>query len=463
MQTDDTKSILRRVLTLVVPQALVLLCHFLIGLTDVWVAGRLGAETQASLGLITQIHMVLLTISMASSNGVVAAISQSFGAGKIQRARRYITLVCVLIFCIALVLALLGRLFQEDLLIFVETPEAIMPIATKFLQISLLTLPAQYLVSIIMAIFRTTQSLFVPFYVIFCVMLFNVFASLGLGLGYFGLPKFGAQGIAWATFLSVSLGALCLLGLLVKRELFVIKELPNLRWARIALSYIIVVATPAFFTALLWNAGYFILFIITASLPVENLSALAGLTVGIRIETFFMAPALACNMTAAVLVGHLLGANRKDDAKKYTLVLWGCAVSFMLLFSLILWPFREEVASWISIDEAVQKQAILYLRYNLLAIPFSVTSIILAGAFNGAGASKYSLLVFASTTWLVRLPLAYIFGHFIWKNAQGVYFSMLISQIVQALLALNVFFRYPWTEHTLRAHNMSKLQLKNTV
>ncbi len=37
---------------------------------------------QFGIGLIAQCHMVLMTIGIATSNGTVAAVSQSIGAGR---------------------------------------------------------------------------------------------------------------------------------------------------------------------------------------------------------------------------------------------------------------------------------------------------------------------------------------------------------------------------------------------
>ena len=44
-------------------------------------------------------------------------------------------------------------------------------------------------------------------------------------------------------------------------------------------------------------------------------SALAGMTAGIRIESLLFLPGFAFNMTASILVGHELGAGRPDEAK----------------------------------------------------------------------------------------------------------------------------------------------------
>jgi len=444
---------------LALPQSLMMFCHFFIGLTDVWVAGRLGADIQAILGIITQINILFLTLAMATSSGIVAAITQSLGAGRFRRVQRYVTLTMGGTFFLALGMTLFGSLFQDSLLRFAETPEGIMPVAKQFLQVSLLTLPAHYLVIMSTAVFRATQSLKVAFIITICVLILNVVGDLGFGLGYFGMPKFGAQGIAWATFISVSFGALCLLGTLFYRRLLSWRELPPWRWARVGMPYVLKVALPAFGTTLLWHSGYFVLFVITASLPFQSLQALAGLTIGVRLETFLMVPALACNMSAAVLVGHSLGAGRETEARMMARNIWLICTAFMTVSALFLWPFREALAVFMTPDTAVQAQTVSYLSYNLLSVPFSVTSIVLAGVFNGAGATIFPLVTFSFAVWFVRLPLAYVLGHIVWLDASGVYFSMLVSQMIQSVIIVFVLYKLPWTKYTLRSHSVTVKKL----
>ena len=62
------------------PVILMMGTNFLIGFTDVWVAGQIGKEVQASMGLMTQMLMFFVIIASALASGSVAAISQSLGA-----------------------------------------------------------------------------------------------------------------------------------------------------------------------------------------------------------------------------------------------------------------------------------------------------------------------------------------------------------------------------------------------
>jgi Na+-driven multidrug efflux pump len=69
---------------------------------------------------------------------------------------------------------------------------------------------------------------------------------------------------------------------------------------------------------------------------------------------------------------------------------------------------------------------------------------ILAGAFNGAGATLYNMLIMGGATWLLRLPLAYWLGHHALDDAEGIWIAMFVSQIGQSMILLYFFTFKNW-------------------
>ena len=429
---------------------MMLLCQVVIGFTDVWAGGRIGPEVQASIGLIAQCQMMLMALCIATSNGAVAAVSQSLGAKRFDRAQRYVGLVLYGACGLALLLALLGIAVRRPFLHLVQTPEAILPVALMFLQVTLLTLPAHYVLNIGAAVFRASKSVLRPLYVTGGVCLCNIFGDLAFGLGWWGFPAYGAQGIAWSTFVSVCLGALALLGLLVRDKLLTRQSFPRLRWVKAGALYLVKVAGPALGTSVLWNTGYLVLYMITGSLPHGSVNALAGLTAGLRIEAFLFMPAVGFSMTASVLVGHALGAGQRTEAKRVIFTVLGIGCLCMGLVAFGLWPLRHSLAAILAPDPLVQAEAASYLSFNILSVPFTVTSVVLAGALNGAGATVYPMVVYSATIWGVRLPLAWWLGHHLWDSADGIYAAMLISQMVQSSALLLIVLRCNWTRFAMR-------------
>ena len=340
------------------PQCIMLLCQFVIGITDVWAGGRIGSEVQASIGLITQCHMMFMALAMAAVSGAVASISQSLGACKFVRARRYVGLVTIGCIVIGSAIAVAASVWREPLLRLIQTPESIMPVAIMFLTATIWGIPGQYTLTIGAAVFRSAKMVLIPLYVTGTACLLNVFGDLAFGLGWWGFPAYGATGIAYSTLVSVTVGAALMLFLLMRHELFTRDSFPGWRWIKAGAPYLLKVAGPAFGTSFLWQTGYMVLYVITASLPFGRVNALAGLTTGLRVESILFLPAVAFSMTASVLVGHALGEGNHREAKRTLLATLGIACAGMCCVGAAIWPWRMELAGLIAPDTAVQVETV---------------------------------------------------------------------------------------------------------
>lgn len=432
------------------PQMLMMLCNFLIGFVDVWVAGRISSDVQASMGLINQLLFFFLVVAVAVANGSVAAVSQSMGAGLRRRALRYVGLVLESALAMGLVIAVLGLIGGDLLLDILQVPDKLHGFTRYFLDVFLLLLPIYYLFLISNAVFRAQRMVFVPLFSMAAATVVNTLADLGLGLGMWGLPNLGYKGLAWATFGSVSCGMLFNLFVLWRRGLLRRASFPPWCWIRKAWPYLYRVAWPGGLMQIVWQSAYLALFAVTGGLPMGSVAALAGMSAGMRIEAALFLPGFAFNMTASILVGEYLGAGRPDLAKRAVLRILGVGVAVLSLLAVAIWLAVEPITAFIAPDQSVQAQAIGYLRWNLLAIPFTLTSMILAGALAGAGATIYNLFVFGVAAWIVRVPMAYVLGHLVLGTATGVWISMLVSQVFQSSLTFYIFQCRNWARFAMR-------------
>ncbi|OIN98554.1 MAG: MATE family efflux transporter [Desulfovibrionaceae bacterium CG1_02_65_16] len=426
------------------PQVIMMLFNFLIGFVDVWVAGRIDYRVQASLGIITQSLFLFLIIATAVAGGAVAAISQSLGAGRRKRAERYIGL-CLLIAAVSgLVFLFIGLPLRDLLVRALQVSDDIVPLTRYVLQIFLYTLPPYYMMIMQNAVFRARQQVMVPLYTMILVTLVNTLGDIGFGLGLFGLPNLGVTGVVWSTFSSITLGAIFGLYVLWRDGTLRRKIFAPYRWVRCAFPYLFKVAMPAGFMQIVWHSGYLILFAITASLPENGVVALAGMAAGARVESLLFLPAFALNLTASIMIGHLLGAGKSEEARRTGLRILAIGLISIGVLAVVIWPFLHDIAGFIAPRPEVQAEAENYLVYNVLAIPFTLTTMILAGALAGAGATVYNLVGMGIGTWAVRLPLAYILGHIVLRTATGVWISMLASQACQAAILFYIFTRCDW-------------------
>ncbi|MBF0482068.1 MAG: MATE family efflux transporter [Desulfovibrionaceae bacterium] len=445
----DINSSNRDIWRLTWPQMLMMGFNFLIGFVDVYVAGRISSEAQAAMGLLAQCLMLFLVLAVAVSGGAVAAVGQSLGAGRARRAARYSGLCLSSGLALGLAFTAVCYPARDFLLSLLRVPMELRGVCFELFGIFLLLVPGYYLFLISNAVLRAYKLVLFPLWSMLLATALNAAGDFGLGLGYFGLPALGVTGIACSTFISIT-GALILNLFFLRRQGLLSRDaLPPPRWIARAFPYIYKVAWPAGLMQVLWQSGYLVLFSITASLPVDNIASLAGMTAGIRIESALFLPGMAFNLTAAILISHCLGAGRPGEARRVGYRILAIGLVLVTAVSLPLWPYLSEIAGILTPDPAVRLRAVGYLRYNLAAIPFTMTSMILAGSLNGAGATRYNLAIFSLSIWGLRLPLAYLLGHVIFKDADGVWLAMLLSQAAQALSLLYVFHYKNWARFGL--------------
>ena len=98
------------------PMLLVMFFNFLVGITDIYVAGFLGPEIQAIVGFVGQLYFFIIIAADAISIGIVVILSRAVGAGKFQDALSVARQS--LLFGVACALALtLPGLFLKDQII----------------------------------------------------------------------------------------------------------------------------------------------------------------------------------------------------------------------------------------------------------------------------------------------------------------------------------------------------------
>jgi putative MATE family efflux protein len=450
---DSDRSHTRTIWRLAWPQVVMMFFHFLIGFVDVWVAGRISREVQACVGMVSQSFFIFLVVAIAVANGTVAAISQSMGAGLGLRVQRYVGLSLGLAGVFGIFLVAGGFLFRDTLIAVLQTPEQLRPIMTYLLSVYLLVLPAYYLFIIGNAILRAQQLVMYPLYGMMIVAGLNTFGNFALGLGMFGFPNLGYQGLAWSTFGSVLVGGLFNLYILRRRRLLTRQSFAPWRWVRRAWPYLCRVAWPAGLLQLVWHSAYVTLFAITASLPQGNVVALAGMSAGLRVEALIFLPGFAFNFTAGILVGHYIGARQPKEAKRMGYRILGQGLLVISLLTVIVWQFLEPIAAFVAPDPEVQAEVVNYLQYNLAAMPFFLVSMVLGGALTGAGATMYQAVIMGVSAWLVRIPLAYFFGHVLLFLSTGIWLAMLLSMVVQALCMFYVYHFWNWQGFAMRRQN----------
>ncbi|MEN6487837.1 MAG: MATE family efflux transporter, partial [Smithella sp.] len=117
------------------PLLLIMIFSFLVGITDIYVAGLISPDVQAAVGFITQIYFLVTIVANAIAIGTLSLISRAIGARETGKAVEIARQSLILGSLIAVGFTGLCLLFYREIISLAGFPEKITEIAETFLKI----------------------------------------------------------------------------------------------------------------------------------------------------------------------------------------------------------------------------------------------------------------------------------------------------------------------------------------
>jgi len=436
LSPEDLRGTLSRSWSISWPLTLIMFFEFVIGLTDVYIAGKVGKEVQAAYGFVIQLYFIFIVIGNALTVGTVSVVSRLFTSGKEDELHRTIFSTLATAAVIGIVFVLGGLLLTPPILSLLSLPGELKPLVLPFIKIYATGLLFHYLLINSNGILRSCNQIKKSLMTMTLVCLLNIV----LNFIYVFKTSLGFRGIALATVSSVFIGSLINL-IWVKRLMHSTK---SFAWDPVR--RVLRIGWPIGVLQALWQLASMVLFLILSALPEKRVETLAALTAGLRIESVIYLPAFAFNMANAVVVGNFLGEKKEKDAFRGGMVtaLIGVAMVMMMVIAVIL--NARWIASALSPDERVVQECVKYIYISMVSEPFMAWGVILGGGLSGAGDTKSVMTRVALSLWLVRIPLSYLFVVILGFGAVSVWWSMNLSQFLQAFLITKRYLTGKWLQ-----------------
>ncbi len=416
------------------PMTLIMVFEFLIGLTDVYIAGKVSKEIQATYGFVIQLYFVLIVIANALTVGTVSVVSRLYTSGDKTELNKAIFSSVMASAGAGIVLAIAGIFFSPTIIKYLNIPEELKHFAVPFTKIYATGLLFHYLLINCNGILRSCQMVKRSLKTMALVCGFNI--ALNFFLVFY--TPLGFKGIAAATASSVFIGSM--INLVYVRNITAGMKYFSLNLAK----KMIDIGWPIGLLQVLWQLGSMVLYLILSALPEHRIETLAALTAGLRIESIIYLPVFGFNMANAVIVGNLLGEKKKEDAFQSGIMTMGLGVCIVTLMVVVVILNARWIASFLSSDAIVIRESVKYIYISMISEPFMAWGIILGGGLIGAGDTRSVLIRVALSVWLIRIPLAYIFVVLLGFGAVSVWWSMNISQFVQAFVMSKRYFKKEW-------------------
>ncbi|HKY50799.1 MAG TPA: MATE family efflux transporter [Candidatus Limnocylindria bacterium] len=399
--------------------------------------GQLGATATAAVGAAGSFLFLMFPVWRSLAIGTVAVVSRRMGEGRAAEAADA-TRQSILLGAIAgLIFGVFFVVFSAALLRLLGANEEIVAIGAPFLAVVGAANGAATVWLIGTSAMRAAGDTRTPMFltaagVVLSVLLAYLFINV-LGVGPMGSAY--ASTIAWLFGLSIMFVLLWrgTAGLTIAGGPW--------RLSRATIRTLFAISGPSAAESATFSFGILALSGLVFRLGTEQVAA--HQIIG-QIETFSFFPCIGFATAASALVGQALGmrdaerARRAGWAAARMALVWGVAagLAFVVLPGLLLGLF--------TISGAVVAAGIGALVVVGIGQPAQAVIFALGGALRGAGDTRYPLIVSFVNWFLVRLPLAYVFGFVFGLGLTGIWLGVTVDYFVRAVLMALRFRSDAW-------------------
>ncbi len=424
---------LRRLLALATPLIGAQLLQMGNGLVDTLVAGRLGRDALAAAGIGAAVWFIVALSCIGLLASLSPVIAQMRGQGRQLEIggviRQGLWLACIWGFVSLLLVWLLGR----SLVALGISPDLV-PSIHAYLHAAAWGLPAMALLmaarGVCEAAGRTRPVLLVQL----LGLVVNIIGDLGLGLGWFGLPALGLQGIGWSTTAVMICMAAALLFLLSQPGFQRFKIYSQWDWPKWATLNMLLGLSIPICLALLFEAGLFtataIQMGVLGALPAGAHNIAIGVTSFCYMLPLGLSAALTARIGQAFGRGSLASVRLRINAGVIAVIVMASSTALLLVL------FRHAVPSLYTDDVPVQQLAAQMLIFSAIFQLSDGLQATFFGALRGLQDTRVPMLINAFSYWVIAFGLGFYLAHYTSVGAFGLWIGLVVG------LSLSSFFLF---------------------
>lgn len=426
------------------PSALESVLVSLIGSVDLMMVGGLGPEAISGVGITNQPKFILLAMIFSLNVGVTAIVARRSGEEDRLGANRCLRQSIMISFALSIIMAALGFIFAEPILVFAGAGEDFLGYASEYFRILMISIVFNGISLTVNAAQRgagnTKVSLKTNLSANCVNLIFNFFLINGIWI----FPRLGVKGAAIATAIGSAVGCGMSIYSVIKKDKF-LSLTEKYTWAfdKQTMRAIIKISGSAAVEQVFMRVGFFAYAKIVAALGTV---AFATHQICMNVINISFAFGDGLGIASSALVGQSLGRKRPDEAIIYgkTGQRIAFAVSTVLFFVFL---FGGKFLISLFSKEA----EVLALGGTIMVIIAFCThtqtsQVVVSGCLRGAGDTKFVAMTSLLSIGVVRPLLTYILCFPVGLGLIGAWVSLLVDQAMRLTLSFRRFSGGKWTK-----------------
>ena len=418
-------AILPKLLQFALPLMLSSVLQLLFNAADIIVVGRFaGDNSLAAVGSTTSLINLLVNLFVGLSVGANIQAARFYGANDQERLHQTVHTAMLISVISGAFLAVVGCCFSGTILVWMQSPESVRGLATLYLRIYFLGMPATLVYNFGAALLRAAGDTRRPLYYLFLAGILNVVLNLLLVIVF----HLDVAGVAIATVFSQCISAFLVVRCLLYEPGGIHLVLQHLHIWPERLKEILRIGLPAGLQSVLFSLSNVV---IQSSVNSFGEVVVAGSAAAANIEGFVYVSMNAFYQANISFTSQNIGAGRYDRIRPILLRAMGCVIVVGLSISSLAFFFGPQLLSIYSdnpvvIAAGMDRMSIVCLSYVLCGMME-----VMVGSLRGMGYSVIPMLVSLLGACGLRLVwIATVFQIPEFHTIETVYYSYPISWVI---------------------------------
>lgn len=302
--------LLGKLIIFTIPIILSGVLQLLFNAADVIVVGRFAGEASlAAVGSTNALINLMTNLFIGMSVGANVCAAQFYGAGHEADVKKTIHTSTAFSLICGVILIFIGLFGARPMLELMGSPEQVLDLATLYVRLYFLAMPAIMLYNFLAAILRASGDTSHPLAFLTIAGIVNVLLNLVLVIVF----KLGVAGVAIATVTSNYISCGLLVGFLMKQENSLKLELSKIKIDKRILRRIVKIGLPAGIQGTVFSLSNVV---IQSAINSFGTAVIAGSSAAASIEGFVYISMNSVSQTTVTFVGQNYGAGDEKRVKR---------------------------------------------------------------------------------------------------------------------------------------------------
>ncbi len=412
--------------TMSLPIMISMLVQALYNVVDSMFVARVSENALTALSIAFPIQNLMIAVSVGLGVGLNAVVSRALGAKDTKGVNRAATNGIMLMFICGLIFMLGGATLVRPYFEMQTDIEEIVTNGIDYTSIVMMGSMGVFMQILFERLLQSTGRTMLTMFSQGVGAIINIIFDPIFIFGYFGFPKMGVAGAAYATILGQWVAALLGLILNIRKNPEVSISMKGFKPHGATIRLILSIGIPS---VVMQSIGSVMTFLMNQILIAFSSTAVAVFGVYFKLQSFVFMPVFGLTNGTVPIVAYNFGARKGDRMKKTIQYSVYAAIVIMICGALIFQSIPDKLLMLFDASDEMLRVGVPALRIISLSFPLAGFGIGAGAVFQALGFSVYSMIISLIRQLVVLIPCAYLIG-MLTGDVTGVWWAFVVAEVV---------------------------------